>query len=268
MVAIMGDPGVLPGLLQLPYATEAAWKKRIEEMPVGPTTAELFIVAERGGEVVGNAGVHPVPHVRRRHTAGIGMAVAQHAQGQGVGSAMMAAIVDWADNWAQLLRLELTVYTDNAAASGAVPQVRFRARGHAPRICAAQRRVRRCALHGTAAPQPAGFTLTQAVVAAGGRRVAYWPHHDEHLRARPRQDGGQLRAAVAGEFCRAQRRSLRRSAGRACTARAATPGRRRASARRGWRRRCARWASAAATRSARCCPTRPRWWKRTTPCRR
>ena len=115
MVAIMGDPGVLPGLLQLPYATEAAWKKRIEEMPVGPTTAELFIVAERGGEVVGNAGVHPVPHVRRRHTAGIGMAVAQHAQGQGVGSAMMAAIVDWADNWAQLLRLELTVYTDNAA---------------------------------------------------------------------------------------------------------------------------------------------------------
>jgi L-phenylalanine/L-methionine N-acetyltransferase len=115
MVSIMGDPGVLPGLLQLPYATEAAWKKRIDEMPVGPTTAELFIVAERGGEVVGNAGVHPVPHVRRRHTAGIGMAVAQHAQGQGVGSAMMAAIVDWADNWAQLLRLELTVYTDNAA---------------------------------------------------------------------------------------------------------------------------------------------------------
>ena len=115
MVAIMGDLEVLPGLLQLPYATEAAWKKRIEEMPVGPTTGELFIVAERSGEVVGNAGVHPVQHVRRRHTAGIGMAVSQHAQGQGVGTALMAAIVDWADNWAQLLRLELTVYTDNAA---------------------------------------------------------------------------------------------------------------------------------------------------------
>jgi L-phenylalanine/L-methionine N-acetyltransferase len=115
MLSIMGDPGVLPGLLQLPYATEAAWKKRIDEMPVGPTTAELFIVAERGGEVVGNAGVHPLAPVRRRHTAGIGMAVAKHAQGQGVGSALMAAVVDWADNWAQLLRLELTVYTDNDA---------------------------------------------------------------------------------------------------------------------------------------------------------
>jgi putative acetyltransferase len=116
MAAIMGDLDVLPGLLQLPYASEAAWKKRIEEMPVGPTTAELFIVAERGGEVVGNAGVHPPQHIRRRHTAGIGMAVAKQAQGQGVGTALMAAIVDWADNWALLLRLELTVYTDNAAA--------------------------------------------------------------------------------------------------------------------------------------------------------
>jgi L-phenylalanine/L-methionine N-acetyltransferase len=116
ILATMDDPDVLPGLLQLPYATEAMWKKRIEEMPVGPTTAELFIVAERGGEVVGNAGVHPLQHVRRRHAAGIGMAVAKQAQGHGVGTALMAAIVDWADNWAQLLRLELTVYTDNAAA--------------------------------------------------------------------------------------------------------------------------------------------------------
>jgi putative acetyltransferase len=116
ILATMNDPDVLPGLLQLPYATEAMWKKRIDEMPVGSTTADLFIVAERGGEVVGNAGVHPLPHVRRRHSAGIGMAVAGHAQGQGVGTAMMQAIVDWADDWAHLLRLELTVYTDNAAA--------------------------------------------------------------------------------------------------------------------------------------------------------
>jgi putative acetyltransferase len=116
MVAIMGDPEVLSGLLQLPHATEAAWRKRIDEMPVGPTTAELFLVAERGGAVVGNAGCHPLPHVRRRHAAGIGMAVAKHAQGQGVGTALMSALVDWADKWAQLLRLELTVYPDNAAA--------------------------------------------------------------------------------------------------------------------------------------------------------
>ena len=115
LTAIMGDIEVLPGLLQLPYPTEATWRKRIEETPVGATTAELFVVAERGGVVVGNAGLHPIANVRRRHAAGIGMAVARDAQGQGVGTALMAALVDWADNWAQLLRLELTVYTDNAA---------------------------------------------------------------------------------------------------------------------------------------------------------
>ena len=116
MAEIMGDPAVLPGLLQVPYPTEARWRKRIEEMPAGPTTADLFVVAEHGGLVVGNAGVHPPPHVRRRHVGAIGMAVARDAQGQGVGTALMAAIVDWADNWAQLLRLELTVYVDNAVA--------------------------------------------------------------------------------------------------------------------------------------------------------
>ena len=115
LTAIMGDIDVLPGLLQLPYPTEATWRKRIEETPVGATTAELFVVAERGGVVVGNAGLHPILHVRRRHAAGIGMAVARNAQGQGVGKALMAALIDWSDNWAHLLRLELTVFTDNAA---------------------------------------------------------------------------------------------------------------------------------------------------------
>jgi putative acetyltransferase len=116
IMATMGDRDVLPGLLQLPYPTEALWRKRIEEMPVGPTTGELFLVAELNGVVVGNAGVHPVAHVRRRHAAGIGMAVARSAQRQGVGHALLAALIEFADRWAQILRLELTVYTDNHAA--------------------------------------------------------------------------------------------------------------------------------------------------------
>ena len=113
VAATMGDPDILGGLLQLPHPTEEMWRKRIVDMPVGPTTGELFVVAERGGRVVGNAGVHPLNHVRRRHAAGIGIAVARDAQRQGVGTALMAALVDWADHWANLLRLELTVYTDN-----------------------------------------------------------------------------------------------------------------------------------------------------------
>ena len=44
------------------------------------------------------------------------MAVHPDHWGQGVGSALMAAIVDLADNWLALKRVELEVYTDNAAA--------------------------------------------------------------------------------------------------------------------------------------------------------
>jgi putative acetyltransferase len=35
---------------------------------------------------------------------------------QGIGSALLGAIVDAADNWLDIKRLELTVFTDNAAA--------------------------------------------------------------------------------------------------------------------------------------------------------
>jgi putative acetyltransferase len=47
---------------------------------------------------------------------GLGISVAGSRQGQGVGSALMQALCDYADNWLALLRIELTVYTDNAAA--------------------------------------------------------------------------------------------------------------------------------------------------------
>ena len=116
VAAMMGDPQVLSGLMQMPYATEEFWRKRIEDMPVGSAVHELFLVAERDGTVVGNAGLMPMTHVRRRHVMGLGLVVARAAQGQGVGAALMQALIDWADRWAQVLRLELTVFADNAGA--------------------------------------------------------------------------------------------------------------------------------------------------------
>jgi putative acetyltransferase len=53
---------------------------------------------------------------RRSHVGSIGMAVHDDYAGRGVGSALMAAIVDLADNWLQLKRLELNVYVDNTRA--------------------------------------------------------------------------------------------------------------------------------------------------------
>ncbi len=113
---IMGDPAVFRGLLQLPYADEESWRVRLAEGAV-PGKIDLPLVAELEGEVVGNAGLHPVgPAVRRRHAMMLGICVAPASQGRGVGSALMAALCEHADRWLGVLRLELTVYTDNDAA--------------------------------------------------------------------------------------------------------------------------------------------------------
>lgn len=44
------------------------------------------------------------------------MGVATAWQGKGVGSRLLAAALDVADNWMNLHRVELTVYADNEAA--------------------------------------------------------------------------------------------------------------------------------------------------------
>lgn len=113
---IMGDPAVYPGLMQLPYADEDLWRARLADT-LAPGKSDLLLCAELDGEVVGSCGLHPAhPALRRRHALMLGISVLPHAQGRGVGSALMKAMCDYADNWAAALRLELTVYTDNVAA--------------------------------------------------------------------------------------------------------------------------------------------------------
>ncbi|HET7867218.1 MAG TPA: GNAT family N-acetyltransferase [Burkholderiaceae bacterium] len=126
---IMGDPAVFPGLLQMPYADEEGWRTRLAE-GCAPGKTDLLIVAEQGGEVVGSAGLHPAgPMLRRRHAMFLGISVAPAMQGQGVGSALMAALVDYADRWAQVLRLELTVFTDNLPAIALYRRFGFQVEG-------------------------------------------------------------------------------------------------------------------------------------------
>lgn len=112
------DPEVFGGTLQLPFASEEIWAQRIAGMnPPAAGSNELVLAAVIDDKPVGLAGLHPVgPSVRRRHVMSLGITVAKAHQGQGVGQALMAALLDYADNWAQILRIELTVYHDNARA--------------------------------------------------------------------------------------------------------------------------------------------------------
>ena len=66
---------------------------------------------------IASGGIHSVSaRMRRRHVAGLGICVARERQKQGVGSEMMRRLLDWSDNWAGYLRIELNVYTDNERA--------------------------------------------------------------------------------------------------------------------------------------------------------
>lgn len=126
---LMADPAIYPGLMQMPYVSEEAQRARLAD-GLGPGKADVLLVAERDGGIVGSSGMHPTgPSPRRRHTMVIGLSVRADVQGQGVGSALMQAMCDYADRWIGLLRLELTVYVDNERAIGLYRKFGFEIEG-------------------------------------------------------------------------------------------------------------------------------------------
>lgn len=114
--AHLAEPAVYAGTLQLPYPSEAFWTRRLAD-GVAATNGDLLLIAERDGALVGHASLAAAgPQARRRHVAVLGIAVSARAQGQGVGTALMAALCDYADRWSQVLRIELNVYADHPVA--------------------------------------------------------------------------------------------------------------------------------------------------------
>ena len=112
MAELWQQPEVIWGTRQLPYQSLDDLRKRLENPP------ERFhrLVAVAGDDrVIGLLGLH-VGHGRVAHVGHIGMMVHPGFHNQGVGSALMSAAIDLADNWLDLTRLDLEVYIDNTAA--------------------------------------------------------------------------------------------------------------------------------------------------------
>jgi putative acetyltransferase len=110
---VHAQPNALRGTLQLPFPSEEMWKKRLE----GIGDERYALVACVEGEIVAMGGLDLFPKSpRRRHVGHIGLAVHDKWHAKGVGTALMQALIDVADNWLNLSRLELTVFTDNQPA--------------------------------------------------------------------------------------------------------------------------------------------------------
>lgn len=113
MHAIMTLPRAQAGTLQIPFPSRELWRERL----ASSLQQDHQLVAESDGHVVGMVGLHQnLERPRRRHAAAIGITVHDHWQGRGIGTALLRACLDLADNWLNLRRIELEVYADNEPA--------------------------------------------------------------------------------------------------------------------------------------------------------
>lgn len=109
MHALWTNPLVCRTTLQL-SSREYGWAEdRVREKD--PYTHRL--VAVRNGRSLGMISLRQLTNPRLAHSAGLGMMVHPDYWGQGIGGQLMSAILQLADNWLNLQRVELDVNTDN-----------------------------------------------------------------------------------------------------------------------------------------------------------
>ena len=109
---VCSGPRATADTLGLPFSPKVPWRERLAQQREG----EYSLVACVGSEVVGYLSVSLYPEPRRRHSGRFGMAVRDDWQGKGVGTKLLEAALELADNWLGLTRLDLRVFVDNGSA--------------------------------------------------------------------------------------------------------------------------------------------------------
>ena len=112
IVEIYSYDSVIEQTGQLPHTDAKFWKEFYASK--GASYVELVSICD--GKVVGHLGILLNNNPRRKHVATFGVVVHPDYQGKGVGKALIAELVRLADNWLNLLKIELSVFTDNEVA--------------------------------------------------------------------------------------------------------------------------------------------------------
>jgi putative acetyltransferase len=124
ITALINLPGFRAGTLRLPYQSPEEVRKWLESRGPG----SMGIVAVLQGTIVGTADLSPFSG-RRSHAGAIGMGVHDDYRGRGIGTALLTELLDAADHWLGLKRIELTVFVDNAPAVALYERHGFRIEG-------------------------------------------------------------------------------------------------------------------------------------------
>lgn len=110
---LMHMPNVLWDMSLLPSTPQEEWRRTVEQW-LHDEHVHIFI-ADIQNKVVGLVHVQ-VGRGRSKHVGTLFMAVHDKHQGQGIGKMLILTVIDLADNWLNLVRLTLNVYTDNERA--------------------------------------------------------------------------------------------------------------------------------------------------------
>jgi RimJ/RimL family protein N-acetyltransferase len=89
----------------------------------------VSLVADAGGQIIGLLHCRGGKRRAVRHTASLGITVHQDWRNKGVGSALMARLVEWARQNPVITRLELEVFTDNPRAIHVYEKLGFQIEG-------------------------------------------------------------------------------------------------------------------------------------------
>lgn len=123
-------PGVFENILGIPSERIKRTEDYILNMDNNTHQFVVIMTDESGSEkVIGTAGLSVFANNRLRHSASIGIVVHRDYQGNGVGRRLMEALLDIADNWLMLVRVELSVFIDNQKAIGLYKKLGFEIEG-------------------------------------------------------------------------------------------------------------------------------------------
>ena len=111
--ALRRMPGVFETTLGLPSERV---QRNLDGINALTRNDHQFVAVLDDGTVIGAAGLSVHESPRTRHTGDVGIFVRTDYQDQGVGAALMNTLLDLADNWLMLVRVELEVYADNERA--------------------------------------------------------------------------------------------------------------------------------------------------------